>query len=47
MFFSGSAEVAAGLSSPPTPEGSGVWVNKQHLLEKKYLRRYGRKILLE
>ena len=24
-----------------------MWVNKQHLLEKRYLRRYGRKILLE
>jgi len=24
-----------------------VWVNKQHLLEERYLRRYGRKILLE
>ena len=46
-FFPGAAAEGAALSSPPTPEGSGVWVNKQHLLEEKYLRRYGRKILLE
>ena len=36
FVFSGSAVVAAGLSNPPTPEGSGVRVDEgEQLLEKK------------
>ena len=40
FVFSGSAVVAAGLSNPPTPEGSGVRVNEgEQLFEEQLLER--------